>query len=274
MRLRPETITRQLLEIETAFGMPPEAAELSTRLFIEASRDGVASHGLNRFPRFIEMIRAGLVDPVARAERLSSAGAIERWTGNLGPGNVNAHDAMAAAVSLAKEHGVGVVAMGRTNHWMRGGAYGQQAADAGCIGICWTNTMPNLPPWGSTKQLIGNNPFIIAVPSLPGGHVVLDMAMSQFSYGALSRYASRGEELPTVGGFDEAGKPTRDAAAIKRTGRLLPTGSWKGSGMALLLDMTAALLSGGAATHEIASDPLCESGVSQVFIAFDVIRFR
>lgn len=78
---------------------------------------------------------------------------------------------------------------------MRGGTYGWQAADAGVIGICWTNTRPNLPPWGASDPRIGNNPLVIAVPRA-SGHVVLDMAMSQFSYGALSSYRMRGELLP------------------------------------------------------------------------------
>jgi 3-dehydro-L-gulonate 2-dehydrogenase len=84
---------------------------------------------------------------------------------------------------------------------MRGGTYGWQAAEAGVIGICWTNTMPNLPPWGGGEPCLGNNPLVIAVPR-KGGHVVLDMAMSQFSYGALESYRSRGEMLPVDGGFD------------------------------------------------------------------------
>ena len=112
---------------------------------------------------------------------------------------------MARAIALSREHGIGCVAMANTNHWMRGGTYGWQAADAGVIGICWTNTMPNVPPWGGAEPAIGNNPLVIAVPRAKG-HVVLDMAMSQFSYGALESYRKRGELLPVEGGFDARGK--------------------------------------------------------------------
>ena len=103
---------------------------------------------------------------------------------------------MERAIALGREHGVGCVAMANTNHWMRGGTYGWQAAEAGMIGICWTNTMPNLPPWGGAERVIGNNPLIIAVPRA-NGPVVLDMAMSQFSYGALKSSRKRGEMLPS-----------------------------------------------------------------------------
>jgi 3-dehydro-L-gulonate 2-dehydrogenase len=152
---------------------------------------------------------------------------------------------------------------------MRGGTYGWQAADAGAIGICWTNTLPNMPPWGSSQPRLGNNPFVIAVPR-PGGHIVLDMSVAQFSFGRLESYRRGGEALPVAGGFDAAGELTRDAAAIEASGRVLPIGYWKGAGLSLMLDILAAVLSGGRATHEIAPDPLQETALSQVFIAIDV----
>ena len=247
-------------------GFTEPRAELCARLFADASRDGVATHGLNRFPRFMEMIRLGVVDVHASPVRIASAGALERWDGRRGPGNLNAHACMDVAIGLSRAHGLGCVGLANTNHWMRGGSYGWQAAAAGVIGICWTNTLANLPPWGASKPRIGNNPLVIAVPRADGP-VVLDMAMSQFSFGALESYRRRGEPLPVVGGFDAKGELTRDAAAIEATARPLPIGFWKGSGLAVMLDLVAAALSGGRATHQIEVDPLRETQLSQVFIA-------
>ena len=65
---------------------------------------------------------------------------------------------------------------------LRGGTYGLQADDTGCLGICWSNTQPNMPAWGGRDRRIGNNPLIAALPR-DGGHVVVGMAMAQFSYG-------------------------------------------------------------------------------------------
>ena len=253
-------------------GFTAERALLCARLFADASRDGVASHGLNRFPRFMEMIRLGVVDISATPARMASAGALERWDGRRGPGNLNAYAAMEAAIELSRRHGIGCVALSNTNHWMRGGNYGWQAADAGVIGICWTNTLANMPPWGSSEPRVGNNPLVIAVPRADG-HVVLDMAMSQFSFGALESYRRRKEPLPVVGGYDEAGELTRDAAAIEASRRPLPIGFWKGSGLAVMLDIVAAVLADGRATHEISLDPLHETDLSQVFIAIDPRAF-
>ena len=97
------------------------------------------------------------------------------------------------------------------------------------------------------------------------------MAMSQFSYGKLERAASRGEELGVEGGYDRDGRLTRDPAAILETRRALPVGFWKGSALSTVLDLGAALLSGGSTTLEVGRRE-AEYGLSQVFIAIDCAR--
>jgi 3-dehydro-L-gulonate 2-dehydrogenase len=269
LRVSYDELHQTLLRALLNEGFERERADLCARLFTETDRDGVYTHGIQRFPRFLEQIRRGLVDIHARAELTTAAGALERWDGRRGPGNLNAYHSMQRAIELSGEHGVGCVALRETNHWMRGGSYGWQAASAGRVGVCWTNTMPNLPPWGAAQARLGNNPLVIAVPRAPE-HVVLDMAMSQFSYGALTAYRERGERLPVAGGFDAEGRLTQDPGAIEASGRPLPIGFWKGSGLALMLDLAAALLAGGLATHQLPADPVEESGLSQVFLAFDL----
>lgn len=249
-------------------GLAPDRAAKCALLFAETMRDGVYTHGLNRFPRFAETIANGSVDVNAEPTRTAGLGAIERWDGHRGVGNLNASASMQRAIVLAKEHGIGGVALANTNHWMRGGAYGWQAAEEGLFAICWTNTLANLPAWGATTPTLGNNPLVIAIPR-PGGHVVLDMAMSQFSYGTLAAYSKRGQLLPVDGGFDTSGSLTKDAAAIEASQRALPIGYWKGSGLSLMLDMLAAMLSGGLATHQIPLEPTRETGISQIFLAID-----
>jgi 3-dehydro-L-gulonate 2-dehydrogenase len=95
----------------------------------------------------------------------------------------------------------------------------------------------------------------------------VDIAMSQFSYGALASFRERGEPLPVPGGFNTAGELTTDPAAIEQSQRVMPTGFWKGSALSMVLDILAAMLSGGATTSEISTDPIREVGISQVFLA-------
>jgi 3-dehydro-L-gulonate 2-dehydrogenase len=197
-------------------------------------------------------------------------GAWEQWSGSLGPGPLNACDATIRAIALARRHGIGCVGLQQTNHWMRGGYYGWMAAEEGLAFMAWTNTKPNMPPWGATDCHLGNNPLVLAVPR-PNGPIVLDMAMSQFSFGRLETYLREGNPLPVAGGYDADGVVTTDPGAILDSNRVLPIGCWKGAGLAMLLDSLAALVSGGDTTCRIGQrDP--EYGVSQVFIAVDVTR--
>jgi len=272
MRMALEELSRTLAGILSGRGMDGERSELCARLFADTDRDGVYTHGVNRFPRFVRMIDAGTINVHATTAGLSQVGSLERWNGRRGPGNLNAHECMRRAIELARENGIGCVAPSNTTHWMRGGSYGWQAADAGMIGICWTNTLPNLPPWGDTKPRLGNNPLVIAVPR-KRGHVVLDMAMSQFSYGTLTSHRQRGEMLPLDGGFDLDGNLTRDPGAIERSQRPLPIGYWKGSGLSLVLDMVAAMMAGGLASHQIPADPEREIGVCQMFLTMNTEVF-
>lgn len=248
-------------------GLPQEKAERTGSLFAENTRDGVYSHGLNRFPGFVEGVKSGKVNPNVDPSLVSAHGALEQWDGNRGIGLLNAEFAMGRAVELAREHALGCVGLRNTNHWMRPGAFGLQAADAGCIGICWTNTTILMPPWGASDKRIGNNPMVVCVPRKEG-HVLLDMAMSQYSNGKLEVLAHRGESLPLPGGYDQDGELTTDPGAIIDSRRALPIGYWKGSGLALVLDLMASAIARGDSTHEIGARPH-ETAVSQVYIAID-----
>ena len=156
-------------------------ATLLAEVHTENTLYGINSHGINRVPRFIDHVAKGIIDIKAEAEKAETFGSIERWNGNLGAGVINAVKCTNRAVTLAKENGMGLVALRNTNHWMRGGYYGWQAAKEGCISILFTNTQPNMPAWGGQEARIGNNPFVVSIPRKEG-HIVLDMALSQFSF--------------------------------------------------------------------------------------------
>ena len=222
---------RMLGEFERALaasGFDQADAAALARVFADNTCDGVASHGINRFPGFVRDVRGGRLDPAARARRVAALGALEQWDGHRGPGILNALACMDRAVELAREHAVGAVALRNTSHWMRAGTYGLRAAAAGCIGICWTNTTRLMPPHGSAEKRLGNNPLVMAIPAPGGDPVLLDMAMSQFSGGRVQIHERSGEPLPVPGGYDAEGRLTTDAAALERP---LPIGLWKGSGL-------------------------------------------
>ncbi|HCE56604.1 MAG TPA: 3-dehydro-L-gulonate 2-dehydrogenase [Prolixibacteraceae bacterium] len=255
-------------------GLPEAKADVCAQVHTESSRDGIYSHGLNRVERFIDYISKGWVDVNAEPTLVNNFGSFEIYNGNLGPGILNARFAMNRATEIAENNGLGMVSLNNTTHWMRGGSYGWQAADKGYIAICWTNTESCMPAWGAKTIGIGNNPFVMAVPR-KNGHLVLDMAMSQYSYGKLQVTRLKNEKLPFPGGFDKDGNLTDIPGPIEETMRILPTGYWKGSGFAILLDVISTLLSNGLATCSIdkAGKGSCGS-CNQVFIAIDPLKIN
>jgi 3-dehydro-L-gulonate 2-dehydrogenase len=99
------------------------------------------------------------------------------------------------------------------------------------------------------------------------------MAMSQYSYGKLEITRLKGEELPYPGGFNAAGDLTSIPAEIEESRRILPTGYWKGSSLAIMLDLFAGILSQGNTTASVDTAGYGNCGAcSQVFIAIDPLK--
>jgi 3-dehydro-L-gulonate 2-dehydrogenase len=249
---------------------PKKRAEECAIIFTQNSVDGIYTHGINRFPRFVQYIQKGYIIPEARPTIQHRFRGMEQWHGNLGAGPSNAIFATDRAMKLAKKYGIGCVALAYTNHWMRGGAYGWQAAKAGFAFIGWTNTAANMPAYGAINPKLGNNPLVFAAPHGDEA-LVLDMAMSQYSFGAMELAVLKNEKLSVVGGYDKDGHLTNEPDLILESWRSLPIGFWKGAGLSFLLDVLAAILSNGLATHEIAQKP-AEMACSQVFIAIDMSK--
>ncbi|MBN2008900.1 3-dehydro-L-gulonate 2-dehydrogenase [candidate division KSB1 bacterium] len=267
-----DELKKYFYEILINHGFADGRAEACADIFAVNSLDGVYSHGVNRFPYFVKMVKLGFIDASAAPKKVAALNAIEQWDGCLGPGPLNALEITDRAMELARQYGIGCVALANTNHWMRAGYYGWHAARAGFMLIAWTNAIPNMPAWGSIKPALGNNPIVMAVP-YEDRAIVLDTALSQFSYGKMRQYKINNTPLPYPGGYGEHGQLTTDAATILNLWSALPIGYWKGAGLALLLDVIAVALSGGLATHQLGTQEH-EHGVSQVFIAVDISRFH
>ena len=270
MKVTFEQLKEAFNRVLLARGVAAETADACAEMFARTTESGVYSHGVNRFPRFIQQLDNGDIIPEAKPQRVTSLGAIEQWDAQRSIGNLTAKKMMDRAIELASDHGIGLVALRNANHWMRGGSYGWQAAEKGYIGICWTNSIAVMPPWGAKECRIGTNPLIVAIPSTP--ITMVDMSMSMFSYGALELNRLAGKTLPVDGGFDNDGQLTRDPATIEENRRILPMGYWKGSALSIVLDMIATLLSGGSSVAEVTEDNREEYGVSQVFIAIEIER--
>lgn len=266
----PQELQDLFVQVLSKHHFVREKATTLARVFMENSLDGVYSHGVNRFPRFIEYVKKGFVNIDKEPVIHGKAGAIEQWNGQLGPGILNALKCTERAMELARNFGLGCVALSNTNHWMRGGTYGWKAAKEGFVFIGWTNTTANMPAWGAINSKLGNNPLVMAIPYQEEA-IVLDMAMSQYSYGSLESKKLNGGSMPFPAGYNQSGQLTADPSEVLESGRILPAGYWKGAGLSLLLDVLSTILSAGLSVSEISKREF-EYGVSQVFIAIDVSK--
>jgi len=273
LRIAAQTMQRTFYDILIREQVPPEIADKCASLFTENSLDGIYSHGVNRFSRFVGHVKKGYVKPAEKPTLIHAFGNMQQWDGNLGPGPLNAMQATEQSMELAQKFGIGLVGLSNTNHWMRGGTYGLKCAQKGFVFIGWTNTIANLPPWGSAQNKLGNNPIVFAVP-FRGDAILLDMAVSQYSFGKLKDCENFGKELPLIGGYNANGELTTNPGEILNGGRALPIGFWKGSGLSLLLDILVTILSAGLSTQQITEKGKEEYAVSQVFITIDLSKLK
>lgn len=265
-----EQLQSEYERILLARDMKPEMAHRLAAGFVEMANEGTYSHGINRFPVFIEQVDKGQIKLNAEPECVNSMGALEQWDCNFGPGVLNGLICADRAMELAKEYGIGMVGMRNSNHWMRGGAYVLKMARKGFAGIAATNSIAVMPAWGGKDHRVGSNPLIMAIAGEPP--VLVDCSMSQFSYGQLQNFVLADKELPVVGGFDDNGELTKDPHVLWQNKRLLPMGFWKGSSMAIVLDMMLTAITGGYSVPALTEDMGGEFGVSQFLIAIDLSK--
>ena len=249
--------------------LPADKAHHFAEIFAGNSCDGVHSHGMNRYPRYLSDMESGLCDAtVTEAERVSGLGGLEVWDAHFGVGPLIAEQMANRAITLAREHGVACIALRNNSHWLRAGRYGLMMSDAGMMGICFTNTCMNLVAYGTTEPSTGNNPITLAVPRRAGS-LVMDMAVSQYAFGKLEIMAQEGKMLDTPCGYDTEGNPTCDPREINRSKLMMPMALWKGSALSIMLDLMAASLSLGRTSLDIGRPGDGEKGMSQVFICLN-----
>lgn len=249
--------------------MSAEHAHHFAEIFAGNSLDGVYSHGMNRYARYLGDMKSGLCDAtVMEAERVSGVGGLEVWDAHFGVGPVIAEQMANRAVELAKEHGVACVALRNNSHWLRAGRYGLMMADAGMMGLCMTNTAMNLVAYGAKEASTGNNPITIAIPR-KAGSLVMDMAVSQYAFGKLEIMAQEGQMLDTDCGYDVEGNLTSDPRKIVESGLMLPMALWKGSALSIMIDLMVSMLSLGRTSLEIGDPSKGEKGMSQIFICMN-----
>ncbi len=228
-----------------ASDLEPTAAATAAQILVEADLRGVWSHGVARVPMYRERVRRGVAKARPNIAITRTAPAAVLVDGDDGLGLVVAPRAMAAAIEVAREVGIGLAGVRRSGHFGTSAYYLRQATNAGCIGLTFTTSSPALAPWGAAKAFLGTSPFGFAAPTTDDRTFLIDMAMSRVARGKLKFAAQRGESIPEGYALDKSGRPTTDGKEAFE-GVMLPFGEHKGAALSWMMDVFAGVFTGAA----------------------------
>lgn len=252
-------------------GLSTADAAFMGECLVDADLRGVHSHGTRWAPRYVASIKAGHLNPNAKATVVVDRGATAIVDGDRGVGHIAVKFAMEVAIAKAKQFGNGTVGVRNNSHCGAVAYYAQQAADAGCIGFAATTGGTMIAPWGGLDRRVGLNPISWAAPTGLGFSYNLDMAPSIVAGSKIEMARDRGEAIPADWGYDADGNPTTNPSDIMPGGGTLAgVGGYKGVGLGVGADILCSILPGGR-YHE-GQDPTVGGGM--IVQAIDIEHFQ
>jgi LDH2 family malate/lactate/ureidoglycolate dehydrogenase len=258
-------------EILVAAGVPPHKAAITTASLVASNLRGVDSHGIQLVPFYVDQLLAGEVDPHTDGRVISENGACLVFDGQNGIGQWIAETCCGHAVRIAGKQGMALVVARESNHFGAAAWWAQKMRAAGQIGIVFCNASPIVPPWQAKQGRVGTNPISMSVP----GPWLLDMATTTVAAGRVFKAFLNGQpEIPAGWAFSSEGVPTTNTVEAYK-GMLMPLGGYKGSGLAMMVEILCSVLSGGAMPNEVGGIRFRGKTVrvSQAYIAIEVARF-
>ena len=224
-----------------AAGLLPEDADTVADSLVSANLRGIDSHGVARLPHYMRRLKTGTIRtrPNITTERLGPA--VARVDGDHGPGQLVMVRAADEAMALARDAGAGWAAVKNSSHCGALAYYGLRIAKADMIGLVFTHATPLVIPFAAAEPFSGTNPICVTVPGRDGQTLCLDMATSKVTGNSIKNAAMEGVEIPPGWGVDAHGRDTTDPGQIKA---LYPIGTYKGSGLGIVVDVLCALLGG------------------------------
>ncbi len=236
----------------------------------EAEAEGIRNVGLGYLPIYCEHLRCGKVKGDAEPVMAEVTPAVLRVDARHG----FAHPAFLRALPRFAEMAqvTGVAALSITHSYSAGvvGWFVAKLADEGLVALAFANSSASIAPWGGRKAMFGTNPIGFAAPRKGHRPIVVDMASSATARVNIVQAAARGEQVPPGWVFDKEGKPTTDPKALLAGGSVGPLGGAKGYGLALIVDLLAAGLTGASFSYQASPFGNNEGGppdVGQLFIA-------
>ncbi|MCU1325902.1 MAG: malate dehydrogenase [Bryobacterales bacterium] len=274
--VKAEALTAWSQKALIAAGVRDDHAHLVAASLVSANLRGVDSHGIHLLASYLDQIAAGDVDPRAVGEVVTESGGCLVYDGLNGLGQVVSDICVSHAIRLASANGIAIVTARESNHFGSAAWWARRIAESGQIGMAFCNASPIVAPWQGKEGRFGTNPICMAVPVGKRDPWLLDMATTTVAANRVFKaYNNREREIPSGWAMDQDGIPTTNTDAAY-AGLLMPLGGYKGSGLAMMVEILCGVLSGGAMSTELGG--LRVRGkrfrASQTFLAIDVARMQ
>jgi LDH2 family malate/lactate/ureidoglycolate dehydrogenase len=269
--IRREELQKFCAQLLEAAGLPAAKSAFAVETLVAANLRGVDSHGVQLLVYYLEQLQRGDVNPHTDGRVISESGACLLYDGQDGMGQTIAAICSDHAVRMARGSGLGMVVARDSSHFGAAAYWAQRIAAAEMVGIVMCNASPIVPPWQGKQGRLGTNPICMCVP----GGWLLDMATTTVAAGKILKASLSGEPtIPAGWAMDADGVPTTDTGIALEHLLLSPLGGYKGSGLAMMVEILCGVLGGGALAMEIGT--LRTAGPmrpSQLFLAIDIQRF-
>ena len=236
-----------------ANGCDDETASILAELIMKAERDGSLSHGLFRLPAYVSGLKSGKINGKARPEVKKISPSVIKVLGNNCLAPVVLNKGIPELIKDAKENGLAVLAINNSHHMAAMWPETEAIAEQGLVAFACTSYKPAVAPAGAIKPLYGTNPISFAWPRKGKTPVVYDMATASMAMGEVQVAKREGHKVPLGTGLTKDGKETTDPGEIADGGVLLPFGGYKGSGIAMMVELLAGALVGDNFSYETAA---------------------
>ncbi|MEM5516245.1 Ldh family oxidoreductase [Henriciella sp. AS95] len=272
MRIQSDDLADVTRRILTSAGVDEAQAEAVTDNLVWCDLVGRRNHGVERLPVLLKRVAAGGIKCPASPKFNSLSPSVERLAGDNAFGHYAGKLAIDRACRLAKEQGVGVVGVSGSNFYGAGAYYSELAARQGMISLVLSNSFPKVAAPGGLKAVLGTNPFTFGAPRTNGRSVLVDMSTAAVAGSTVREKAAKGEMFEPGIAIDAAGEPIVDPNKVM-SGTLLPASGGKGFGLALMVEILGAVLTGAGISKQVGSmyknvDAGGDNG--QFFIVLDV----
>ncbi|PYK99986.1 MAG: malate dehydrogenase [Verrucomicrobia bacterium] len=277
MKVSAQNLHAFCVEALIQVGVSQADARTTADVLVTTDTWGTFTHGTKALRAYVRRLRGGGLRKNGRPKVVSEGPAWALVDGDSSLGMVSSEFAMQTALAKAAAVGIAFVGLRNNCHYGAAGYYASMAIEKDMIGISMANDIPTVNAPGARGSVLGSNPFGFAAPAGKEKPILLDMATSTVAGGKVFAAAALGKTIPGDWLLDANAKPTTDPTLFSHAGSLTPLGGYKGYGIAFLIEVLSAILTGAAIRWQVSSwtfsDPSKPTGHGAAFIALHIASF-